>query len=171
MREMLALLEELGIEVSFEDVLEAAGDDVESLARPHLAEALVTRGHVKSLAEAFQRYIGDDGPAFVPTRVQDPTRAVELILESGGIASWAHPPRDQLDDLLPVLVDAGLAGIEAYRPNHHPEQVKELRERARRHDLVVTGGSDWHGPERGRDLGGFFVTADEVGAFLDRGGI
>lgn len=171
MREMLSLLEALGMEVSFEDVLKAAGEEVESLARPHLAQALVARGHVQSLPEAFQRLIGDDGPAFVPTRLQDPTEAVDLILEADGLASWAHPPRDQLDQLLPVLVDAGLEGIEVHRPNHRPYQVKELMDRARRYDLVPTGGSDWHGPDRGRDLGDFYVTSDEVEAFLDRGGI
>ena len=171
MREMLSLLEEMGIEVSFEDVLEAAGAEVESLARPHLAEALVEGGHVQNVPEAFMRYIGDDGPAFVPTRVQDPTRAVELIREADGLASWAHPPREKLDELLPVLVDAGLEGLEVFRPNHHPYQVKELMGRARRYGLVATGGSDWHGPDRGRDLGEFYVTSEEVDAFLDRGGI
>lgn len=171
MREMLSLLEDLGMEISFEDVLKAAGEEVESLARPHLAQALVARGHVQSVPEAFQKLIGDDGPAFVPTRVQDPSAAVGLILEAGGLASWAHPPRDQLDELLPVLVDAGMEGIEVYRPNHHPHQVKDLLDRARSFDLVPTGGSDWHGPDRARNLGDFYVTSDEVEAFLDRGGI
>ncbi|MFW6206571.1 MAG: PHP domain-containing protein [Gemmatimonadota bacterium] len=171
MREMLLLLEDIGIEVPFEEVLDAAGEEVESLARPHLAEALVEAGHVQNVPEAFMRYIGDDGPAFVPTRVQDPSRAVELIREADGLASWAHPPRDQLDGLLPVLVEAGLEGLEIYRPNHLPRQVEDLKGRARRYDLVVTGGSDWHGPDRGRNLGDFYVSSEEVEAFLDRGGI
>lgn len=171
MREMLSLLDDVGVEVSYEEVLSAAGEEVESLARPHLAQALVERGYVGSVREAFDRYISDEGPAFVPTRLQDPTEAVELIRDAGGIASWAHPPRDQLDDLLPLLVDAGLEGLEAYRPNHAPYQVKDLMNRARRYGLVATGGSDWHGPDRGRELGDFYVTADEVQDFLDRGGI
>lgn len=171
MREMISLLEDLGVEVSYEDVLSAAGAGVESLARPHLAQALVKRGYVATVREAFDRYISDQGPAFVPTRLQDPTEAVQLILDAGGLASWAHPPRDRVDDLLPRLVDAGLEGLEVYRPNHAPYRVKDLMTRVRRHGLVATGGSDWHGPERGRELGEFHVTAEEVEAFLDRGGI
>lgn len=171
MREMISLLDDVGVAVSYDDVLSAAGEEVESLARPHLAQALVDRGHVATVREAFDRYISDQGPAFVPTRLQSPTEAAELIRKAGGLASWAHPPRDQLDELLPLLVDSGLEGIEVFRPNHAPYQVRELQDRARRFGLVATGGSDWHGPDRGRELGEFHVTSDEVGAFLDRGGI
>lgn len=171
MREMISLLDDVGVAVSYDDVLSAAGDEVESLARPHLAQALVARGHVATVREAFDRYISDQGPAFVPTRLQSPAEAAELIREAGGLASWAHPPRDQLDELLPLLVDSGLEGIEVFRPNHAPYQVRDLQDRARRFGLVATGGSDWHGPDRGRELGEFHVTSDEVGAFLDRGGI
>lgn len=169
MREMIARLESIGIDVAFEDVREAAGDEVGSLARPHLAQALVDRGHVSSMREAFDRYIADDGPGFVPTRVQSPTEAVELIRAAEGLAVWAHPPRDRIPDLLPKLVSAGLRGIETYRPNNPPDQVRELESWARRYDLTVTGGSDWHGRERGRDLGRFYLTADEVEAFLEEG--
>lgn len=171
MREMLEKLSSLGIEVPFERVQRIAGDSDRSLGRPHLARALVDLDHVSTVPEAFERYIGDDGPAFVPTRVQTPTRAVELIRDAGGLAVWAHPPRDRVAELLPILVEAGLGGLEVYRRNHGPEDVRSLLSRARKYGLVHTGGSDWHGPDRGPALGDFYVTADEVQEFLDAGGL
>ncbi|NIP58535.1 MAG: PHP domain-containing protein [Gemmatimonadetes bacterium] len=171
MKEMLRRLGELGVEVAFEDVLEAAGPDRESLARPHLARALVETGHVQAVPEAFVRFIGDDGPAFVPTRLQEPQEAVAMILEAGGIPVWAHPPDEALEPLLPTLADAGLRGLEAYRPNHRPDQVEERLRWARRYGLLVSGGSDWHGYEHGPEVGAFYVTSGEVGELLEAGGM
>lgn len=171
MKEMVRRLAGLGVEVEFEEVLRAAGPERESLARPHLARALVRGGHVGSVPEAFGRFIGDDGPAFVPTRLQEPQEAVAVILEGGGVPVWAHPPDEALEPLLPTLVDAGLRGLEAYRPNHRSDQVEERLRWARRFDLVVSGGSDWHGHEHGPELGAFYVTSREVSALLEEGGM
>jgi len=171
MQEMLDLLEEIGIEIPFEAVRRAAGDEVLSYGRPHLARALVAEGHAESVPDAFRLYIGDDGPAFVPTDVQSPAEAVELIRDAGGVAVWAHPPMDRIEGLLPVLADAGLRGLEAYRPNHSPSQVEALLRWSQRYDLVVTGGSDWHGPDRGPELGAFWVTPEEVASFLEMSGM
>jgi len=157
--------------VSYESVLEAAGPERHTLGRPHLARALEAEGHVRSVREAFDRYIGDDGPAFIPTEVQGPEAAVELILEAGGVPVWAHPPGEVLDALLPTLVDRGLRGLEVFRPRNRSSTVDRLRRAARRHGLVVSGGSDWHGHERGPDLGDFYVTADEVSELLKEGGM
>lgn len=173
MREMLRHLEALGITVSLADVRAAATrtGDGGSLARPHLARALADAGHVETVPEAFARFIGDDGPAFVPTRIQPPEEAVELILAADGVPVWAHPPFDELDRLLPRLVAAGLRGLEVFRPNHRPEQVQLLLERARGRELLVSGGSDWHGPDRGKELGRFWVEAGEVDGLLEAGGL
>jgi len=171
MRGMLQRLSRLGVQVSFDAVLRAAGPERESLARPHLARALEEEGHVAHEGEAFRRYIGDEGPAFLPTRLQGPAEAVEVVRESGGTAVWAHPPAEALEPLLPRLVDTGLAGLEVYRPAYRPDQVEERIRWARRYGLLVTGGSDWHGRERGPELGAFWVTADEVGELLEKGGI
>lgn len=171
MKEMIERLDGLGVEVEFEEVLRAAGPERESLARPHLARALVRGGHVESVSAAFDRLIGDDGPAFVPTRLQEPREAVAVILEGGGVPVWAHPPDELLEPLLPGLVDAGLRGLEAYRPKHRPDQVEERLRWARRFDLLVSGGSDWHGHEHGPDLGEFYVSAREVSGLLEEGGI
>lgn len=171
MRAMIDRLGAMGVEVSYETVLEVAGPDRHTLGRPHLARALEAEGHVRSVPEAFRRYIGDDCEAFIPTDVQGPEAAVELILEAGGVPVWAHPPDEVVEPLLPDLVEAGLRGLEAYRPRHRRSTVDKLLREAARHDLVVSGGSDWHGHERGPDLGSFYVTADEISALLKEGGM
>lgn len=170
MQGMIERLEDQGLEVAFEDVLEAAGPDRHSLARPHLGRAMVKRGHVSNLGEAFARYIGDDHPAYIPTRLQSPRQAIDLILDAGGIPVWAHPPEDLLDRVLPELLEAGLRGLEVYRPRLPPGYVVRLERTARSRGLLMSGGSDWHGPESGT-LGEFWVTADEVASLLEAGGM
>jgi 3',5'-nucleoside bisphosphate phosphatase len=170
MRDMIHRLGEVGVHVKFEDVLAAAGPRPESIGRPHLARALVQRGHVPTVAEAFDRYIGDDGPAFVATRMLSPAEAIELIHAAGGTAVWAHPRSDVLEPMLPALVEQGLDGLECYRPRVGPAEADRILALAARHQLVVTGGSDWHGDWHG-PLGSFFVEREDVAAFLEIGGI
>jgi hypothetical protein len=142
-----------------------------SLGRPHLAKVLVAHGHASSLPQAFDTLIGDGRPAFVPTDLRAPRDAVELVLAGGGIAVWAHPPADLLDGLLPGMIDAGLRGIEVYRPTHRPADVLRLEGICRARGLLMSGGSDWHTPDAGNSLGDFFVTADEVEKLLAEGGL
>lgn len=171
MKEMLGKLAREGIEVSYEDVKAAAGSEGTTMGRPHLARALVARGYAPSVPEAFGRHIGDDRPAFVPTRLATPAEGVALVLEAGGVPVWAHPPGDLLDELLPALKDGGLAGLEVYRPSTGRTDVLRLEAACRTWDLLVTGGSDWHSPDGGSELGDFYVTADEVQPFLGAGGM
>lgn len=166
---MLRRLESQGVRVGMEQVLEAAGADRHSLGRPHLARALQAAGYVESVAEAFERYIGDGHPAFLPTRFLEPVEAVELVLRTGGIPVWAHPPMELLDALLPSLCRGGLRGLEIYRPRLAPDRVLRLERVARSAGLLASGGSDWHGPDGG-PLGSFSVGGDEVGALLEAGG-
>ena len=169
MQVMLERLQDRGVEVELADVEAAAGEDRASLARPHLARALVARGVVESVHEAFDQYIGDAHAAYEPTRLLELEHAVDLIQEVGGIAVWAHPPMEHLDRLLPRLVRGGLKGLETYRPRNPRDRTRLLQRRARSAGLLVTGGSDWHGPEGG-PLGEFRVSASEVEAFLEIGG-
>ncbi len=171
MQEMLARLAARGIEVPFEEVERAAGEERVNLARPHLARALVKLGHAASVTEAFLTLIGDHRPAFVPTRLGEPEEAVALILEAGGLPVWAHPPGDLMDALLPQLVRAGLRGVEVYRPTHDRNDVLRLEGVCRTTGLMASGGSDWHTPESGTALGDFHVTADEVERLLAAGGM
>jgi 3',5'-nucleoside bisphosphate phosphatase len=170
MREMIERLASLDVDVDYQAVIAEAGPDAGSLARPHLARALHTAGHVSSVAEAFERYIGDDGPAFVAARLLDVPGAIQLIHDASGVAVWAHPPPALIRDALPAFVEAGLDGVECYRPRLQEPEVRKILVHARRHRLVATGGSDWHGEWQG-DLGAFHLTREQVGEFLRLGGL
>ncbi|HUG40019.1 MAG TPA: PHP domain-containing protein [Longimicrobiales bacterium] len=168
-RAMICRLSDLDIPVDFNAVLHEAGPHGHALARPHLARALLSAGHVASIPEAFDRFIGDAGPAYVATDMLDVAGAIDLIHAAGGVAVWAHPPLPVLG-ALPAFVEAGLDGIECYRPRVAPPDLSRLLNKARDHGLVVTGGSDWHGEWHG-PLGTFHVGRDEVGPLLERGGL
>lgn len=170
MDEMITRLSGQGLLIEMADVIDAAGPDRSAIARPHLARALVSRGYAKSVPDAFDRLIGDGHPAFVPTRLATPAEAIGVILDAGGIPVWAHPPMDALHGLLPAFVEAGLRGLEVFRPRTTPRHLRKLEQAAEGAGLIVTGGSDWHDPERGYPLGTFFVTEEEVGELIEAGG-
>lgn len=170
MREMIERLDRVGVHVGWADVLAAAGPRPESLGRPHLARAMVQRGYVGTMSDAFDRYIGDDGPAFVPTLLLTPPAAIELIHATGGVAVWAHPRFDALDLELAGLVASGLDGLECYRPRVVGADAQRIADLAARHSLFITGGSDWHGDWHG-PLGDFAVEREDVAAFLEVMGI
>jgi predicted metal-dependent phosphoesterase TrpH len=170
MHEMIERLGAVGVNIAFDDVLAAAGPRPESLGRPHLARAMLQRGYVATVSDAFDRYIGDDGPAFVPTRLISPPEEIELIHAAGGRAVWAHPRSDQINSEIARFVDWGIDGLEVYRPRVPHADAERIAQIARRHGLLVTGGSDWHGEWQGR-LGDFAVEREDVAAFLDAGGI
>lgn len=171
MREMIERLVEQGVTVSYEDVETAAGPDRVVIGRPHLANALVEAGHASSVPDAFTRLIGDDCPAFVPTQLLDPEGAVELIVAGGGMPIWAHPPGDLVETLLPALIQAGLRGLEVYRPRHRRSQMLRYEAICRTSGLLMSGGSDWHTPDAGTKLGDFHVSADEIEGLLEAGGM
>ncbi len=169
MEGMLGRLREQGIDLSFEAVARRASEDG-SLGRPHLAHAMVEAGYVESAPKAFELYIGNEHPAYLPTRLLEPEEAIRMIRSAGGVSVWAHPPVDRLPELLPLLVKAGLEGLEVYRPRMSSGRMVRLEEAARRAGLLVSGGSDWHGPEHGR-LGEFRVKSPEVAGLLSAGGL
>jgi predicted metal-dependent phosphoesterase TrpH len=140
---MVERLAALGVPVPFERVQAMANGG--ALGRPHVARALVEAGHVKNIGEAFDRFIGRSGPAYVERLKVTPAQAVEVIRAAGGLAVLAHPGWGQQDALIPDLIVAGLDGIEVYYPDHTPDQVKHYAAMAQRHGLVVTGGTDFHG--------------------------
>ncbi len=167
-REMIARLADLGVLVPEEEVFRLA--DEASVGRPHLARVMMAQGIVGSLEEAFDRWIGDSHEAFVPTAIHDPVEAIDEVRKAGGLAVWAHPPRDLVDTLTPELCEGGLDGLEVYRPGHSPSYTLTLEQLTARHGLVRTGGSDWHGPQH-PDLGTFVVEDREVAEFLEKGGL
>ncbi len=140
----------LGMPVSAEQVFAAAGPGV--VGRPHIAHALVAAGHVPSLEVAFQRLLGRRGSAYVPRPAFASTGAVRMIREAGGVAVLAHPGTLGRG-LVETLLDSGLAGIEVWHPQHGPASQRQWLRVARELGLVATGGSDFHGPQRGAGLG------------------
>jgi len=116
-----------------------------SLARPQIAQALIAAGHVNTVAEAFERFLGEDGPAYVPHRGASPLEVVDLICRAGGVASLAHPGYTKKDEIVPDLVAAGLAAIEAYHSSHDVPTTQRYLDMARQYGVAVTGGSDFHG--------------------------
>ena len=145
---MVEKLRSLGYPVSFERVREIAGNG--NIVRPHVAQALVEAGVVADEEEAFDRLIGDDGPAYVPKHALAPLEALELVRRAAGACVLAHPGMWSAEapvpeDLIDAMAEAGMAGLEADHSDHTPEQREHYRDLAKRLGLVVTGGSDCHG--------------------------
>jgi len=165
---MVEKLNGLGYAVDLARVLEIAQGG--ALGRPHLAQALFEKGYVKSYDEAFDTLIAKDAPAYVARVGLTPLEAVTLVRTHGGVPSLAHPGTViGLDELLPKLLAAGLAGIEAYYGEHSPEMTARCLDRARELDLVPTGGSDFHGRgEHGVDIGGVFVPPETIARLESR---
>ena len=159
---MVEKLNALGYAVDLARVLEIAQGG--ALGRPHLAQALFEKGYVPSYDRAFQTLIAKDSPAYVARVGLTPLEAVTLVRAHGGVPSLAHPGTViGLDDVLPKMVAAGLAGIEAYYGEHSPEMTARYLYQARELDLVPTGGSDFHGRgEHGADVGGVFVPPETI---------
>lgn len=166
MEKMLAALEGMGIHVTLEEVVEEAGPEGATLGRPHLARVLVARKHVKDFGEAFVRYIGDHGPAYAATTLVDVPQAIRVIHDAGGVAVWAHPPAVAFEEAVDRFAAAGLDGVECIRPRHSPEEKERLIARTRELGLLVSGGSDWHGPWDG-PLGQWWVEGEEVAPLLE----
>ncbi|HEX7786325.1 MAG TPA: PHP domain-containing protein [Methylomirabilota bacterium] len=118
-----------------------------SAGRPHIARVMVERGHVKTVREAFDRYLATGKPAHVPRRKLGPEDAVRLLRRAGGAPVFAHPGLAERDELIPSMVEAGLMGIECYYSEHSPAQRGGYLDLCRQYDLVATGGSDFHGPQ------------------------
>ncbi len=130
--------------------VEAQASSDGSIARPHVARALVKRGWVKSYAEAFNRFLAAGQPAYVPTRRIAPAEAIRLIQGAGGLAVLAHGGKTHGDEAIRALAAAGLDGLEILHPDHGPAEVRRLRPLASELGLLETGGSDWHGPHDSR---------------------
>jgi predicted metal-dependent phosphoesterase TrpH len=141
-------LAELGMPIDPAEVLALVGEG--SAGRPHVAQVMVKRGYVKSVREAFDKYLKTDGPANVPRRRLTPHDAVRVIRRAAGVPVLAHPGLADRDELIPELVAAGLMGIEAHYAEHSAAQTSNYLELCRHYDLTPTGGSDYHGPQSGR---------------------
>ena len=148
--QIIARLNELGIHVSLDEVLNETGENGQ-LGRPHIAKVMIKNGFVKSINEAFDRFLGIGKPAYVDKYRIDSSRAIEIIRGAGGLPVLAHPMLLQLEKdialekLILTLKEMGLKGIEVYYPEHTPEQTAYYATLADRYDLLATGGTDFHG--------------------------
>ena len=148
-------LNELGINVTYEEVQEASGGG--QVGRPHFAQVLVRKGYVRNFQEAFDRFLKKGASAYVEKFRFTSTEALHFIREARGIAVLAHPNTlglkgySELENLLLQLVGEGLKGIEVYYPEHSSSEIAQYKTLAQRHGLVTTGGTDYHGIE-GTDL-------------------
>ncbi len=140
----------LGAPVDIEDLIRKAEESGRAVARPTVARALVEAGHVKSVQEAFDRYLADGGPAYVARTGASPAEVVALVGASGGICSLAHPGLLRKDHLVPALAAAGMDAIEAFHSEHDPAAQARYCRLAERHGLAVSGGSDFHGDDHHR---------------------
>lgn len=163
-KRILEKLEQLGLPVEWARVQELAGEA--SLGRPHIAQAMIERGYVGSITEAFDRYLGEGRPAYVPRSQFTPLEAIDLIRAAHGVPVLAHPGLLVADDLIPVLAAGGLRGLEVYYPEHTIEDTAKYRNLADALGLVATGGSDFHGQdgESRADLGTCGVGREVVAA-------
>lgn len=140
---MVEKLRDLGMDIEWQRVQEIAGDG--SVGRPHVALALMEKGYVSQTNEAFEKYLGRNGPAYVEREKITPVEAVEAISSWGGVAVLAHPAQLlDLDDKLEELRSAGLVGMEVYYAQYSEERILELASTAARHGLLPCGGSDYH---------------------------
>ena len=164
-RRIVDRLATLGLPLSWERVRDLAAGD--SVGRPHIARAMVERGYVETVEEAFVLYLGAHAPAYVSRLRVAPTEAIRLIQEAHGVPVLAHPL--QVTAIVPSLVRAGLQGLETVYPGYSAQEVAYLEDIARQFDLVQTGGSDFHGPEiTGGDLGSATVPFQAVAALESR---
>ncbi len=153
---MCALLQEHGIDISYEKLLAEFPDSV--VTRAHYAKYLLNHGYIKSMKEAFERYVGDHCPCYVPREKVTPAQAVELILKADGVPILAHPilygmGEERLDTLVAELKAVGLMGIEALYSTYDAADERQIRRLAQKYNLLLSGGSDFHGANKpGLDL-------------------
>ncbi len=142
-------LNSMGIAVSMDELLNEVGGG--QLGRPHIARLMVKKGYVESIKEAFDKYLGKGKPAYVDKYRIDCSRAIEVILDAGGIPVIAHPYLlnpgniEEIEEFVITLKAMGLKGIEVYYPEHSQDNISKLEDIANRHGLLMTGGTDFHG--------------------------
>ena len=166
-RRMVEKLRDLGIDIRWERVQAIAGGG--AVGRPHVAQALLETGRISSLPEAFERYIGRSGPAYVERTKMTPVETVAFLHQRGALPVLAHPREmPELEGLLPTLKEAGLVGLEVYYQDYDEANMQRLLAIARSHDLIPTGGSDYHalGGEHERPPGDIPLPEEAIDAFM-----
>ena len=175
-QKMCQKLTDAGCPLTYDELVEEFPGAV--ITRAHYAQILLKKGYTKSLKEAFERYIGDRGPCFIPREKITPGDGVKLILSAKGIPVLAHPllygmGKDRLQILVDRLKAVGLEAIEAVYCTYSPSEEAQMREFAKKNDLLISGGSDFHGNakpglEMGTGYGKLFVHGEILDALEKR---
>ncbi len=144
-QQIIDKLSVLGVNITYQEVSDKAVTSSTRLGRPHIAQVLLDKGYVRSISDAFKRYLGAQGLAYVETQSITPEAGIDLIKAAGGACVIAHPGIYQNPNLLSRLINYGLDGIEVYHPDHDAPTTRKLKQIAETHSLIITGGSDYHG--------------------------
>ena len=171
-KKMVNKLATLGLLVDWQRVQEIAGTG--SIGRPHIAQALLEKGYIATIKEAFDKYIARGGPAYIEREKISPAEAVGLILRAKGLPVLAHPlTSNDPETLAAKLKESGLIGIEVYYGEYTPEEIRRLVGLADKYRLIATGGSDYHGLDDNAEtmIGGADVpvaTAEQLMALAEQ---
>ena len=162
-KKMIEKLNKLGCELDVNGFIDSIPGNV-SIGRPHLAEAMVKKGFVKNYMEAFVLYIGDGKPAYEKKENPDINEIIKLISKINGISFVAHPGKNISINTLKEIVKFGINGIEIYHPSHSPDDTKIFLDFSNENNLLVCGGSDFHGVIKAdyKNLGKYFVDKQEL---------
>jgi len=165
-REIAARLNQLGAPIDPEVILAACRDG--NVGRPHIARALIAAGHCASLDEAFDRYLGRDGRAYVTATHLPIEDAMRVAHDAGGVVSLAHPGIEKVDDALPALVELGLDALEAHHPAHSYAETARYIGMCQLLGLQATGGADFHGHPGSAPPGAFGLSSEGLAALRAR---
>lgn len=162
---ILELLGEQGVDIPREEIDRLPPRSI--ISRPLIARLMVKYNYVRTIDEAFVRFLATGSKAFVPYSLDSPSRMVELINRCGGISVLAHPSLEEFETLAPDLVRVGLMGVEVFRPQIQDSDRYEISYMAEQMGLVLTGGSDWHFDMKPRVFGDFSIDEDKIRPFLE----
>jgi predicted metal-dependent phosphoesterase TrpH len=148
---MIDKLADLGLELTLDEVAAVAGSR-ELIVRPHIAQILVDRGYVHSKNEAFDKYIGNDKPAYSPKPEFSVPDAIRVIHEAQGFALIAHPGKLEKESYIEEFIAMGIDGLEVWHPDHYQYQIQAYKEICQNNGLYMTAGSDFHGDKDRHNL-------------------
>ena len=169
-QEMSKKLAELGVPINIDEKIMRCESTGQAVGRPDVANALFAAGHVTSVQEAFDRFLGDGCPAYVPRNGISPVDVIRMVTEVGGVTALAHPGLLKKDSLISDLASGGLDAIEVYHSDHTLSDESRYLRLAEEHDLAVSGGSDFHSDHhrRAKCFGKVGLPREHFSVFLDR---
>jgi hypothetical protein len=159
-KKIIEKLNELGVRITLEDVKEHTNK--KNIGRPHIARAMIDKNYVETISEAFDKYLDRGKPAYVERLYLSIDETIKLIRTINGISVLAHPGLLKDREIIDYCVVWGIDGIECIHPKHSKEEIEQFTKIANKNDLIITGGSDFHGDADRTGIGKFFVDLNDV---------